>query len=172
MSYRCLIAMAAACLIGFSANFALALANWAKFTDPTQAISVMLPVGVKASQTISGRAAYKVEEGDVTYIVNFRKRSPNEQDVEIQNFCASFIKGFEAVEAESGRKTKIDLVSEVSGKNWKGRIYRYIKPSGDPGAFEIAISDHNNFILHVVGSTDTAPNTKRFFSSFQVIKGE
>jgi hypothetical protein len=168
MSLRCLLAMAAACLIGFSATLALALSTWARFSDPTHEISVMLPVGVKASQSLSGSAAYKVEDGDVIYIVSFRKRSTRDQEAELQNFCANFTKGFEEVEAESGRQTKIELSSQTQGKNWKGRIYRYIKPSGDPGAFEIAVSDRHNFVLHVVGGNDTAPNTKRFFSSFEV----
>lgn len=168
MSCKCLMAMAAVCLIGFNASFALALADWVKFTDPTHEISVMLPTPVKASQSASGSAAYKADGGDVTYIVNFRRRSTKDQDSEIEAFCSSFAKGFEAVEAESGRQTKLNLASEVSGKHWKGRVYRYIKQTGDPGAFEIAISDRHNFVLHVVGGTDIDPNTKRFFTSFEV----
>jgi hypothetical protein len=168
MFIRCLIAVTAACLIGINTNFALALAQWTAFADPAGEISVMLPQPVKATTTPAGGAQFQANDGDISYVLSFRRRSTHAEEEEIQIFCDTFAQAFGKVMTEKGHPIKITMEGQVSGKNWKGRIYRYVSAEGASGAFEIAIAKQHNFVLHAMGGADTDEATKRFFSSFQV----
>ncbi len=168
MLFKSLITASLACSFCLCTNFALAQAAWTKFIDPTKEITVSLPNPVKAGKTPAGGDQYEASEGTVTYKLAFRRRStlPAEREEEI--FCTTFANGFAKVMAENGTPVNFLPAGQATGKNWKGRIYRYESAKGFSGALEIAIAEHHNFILHVMGAPLTAEKTQRFFKSFEV----
>jgi hypothetical protein len=167
MKSKFLIA-ATCCFMAFGAPCALALAQWAKFSDPAKEINIIMPGAVKASKNASGNDDFEAKEADTTYRLAFRRRYQQPADKEEQVFCDAFARKFEEVMNSSGDPIKISLVGHVTGKNWQGRIYSYTRKSGTAGALQIAIGEHHNYVLHVIGGAGSNPATKRYFSSFEV----
>jgi len=155
-------------VIGLTTTLAIALGAWSKFSDPTNEISVMLPGAVTAKTTAAGGAQYEGSDGNASYIVSFRHRSPHPEAEEVQLFCGTFPKAFAKIMGDKGDYIILSAPSDVAGKGWRGRTFRYTDATGRQGAFEIAVSDRHNFVLHVFGKANIDEGANRFFSSFEV----
>ena len=158
------IALAAFCNYGCSAK----ASTWLPFSDNDKEFTITMPAPVKPVTKDSGLLQYEAEDGETSYTVSTNKRSTLPEEKEVEVFASSFADTYQSGMKKAGYPTVRSIDKEVSGPNWKGKLYQFDKADGTSTTIEVCIEPKHNIILYAFGGAVSAPKTKAFLDSFVV----
>jgi len=149
-------------------NLSCSAVAWQEFNDPQGEFSINMPSPVTPTEREPGLPAYDAKEGEVEYRVSVNKRSSLDEKAEIEVFCNTFAESFEKNMKDQKFPVTRAVAEEVSGPNWKGKLYQFDKTDGSSTTIEICVEPKHNIILYAFGASRNDPQASKFFSSFKV----
>lgn len=157
-----ILALSVCCSSGCSAS------EWQTFSDANHEFSIDMPTPVTTTTKDSGFPQYESRDGDISFTVSLNKRSTLSEKEEIEVFAGEFADTF----ASGMKKAKYPVVrsidKEVSGANWKGKLYQFDKADGSKTTIEVCVEPKHNIILYAFGGALSDAKTKKFLQSFKV----
>ncbi|CAN5598935.1 hypothetical protein BH11CYA1_BH11CYA1_39880 [soil metagenome] len=142
--------------------------EWKSFSDKDNEFTITMPSPVTPVTKDSGLLQYEASDGDTNYTVSLNKRSTLDEKQEIETFAKTFADTYQSGMKKAGYPTERSLEKEVSGSNWKGKLYQFDKPDGSSTTIEVCVEPKHNIILYAFGGKANAPETKSFLDSFAV----
>ncbi len=149
-------------------NLSCSAGAWKEFNDPTGEFSVSMPSPVTLTERRPGLPAYDATESGVDYRVSVNERSTLDEKSEIEVYSNTFADSFEKNMKDKNLPVSRAATEDVSGPNWKGRLYQFDKGDGSSTTIEICVEPKHNIILYAFGAGRKDPRTVKFLSSFAV----
>lgn len=156
------LALSLVCSYGCGAS------QWQTFSNPDHEFTIDMPSPVSTTTKDSGFSQYEARDGEVGYTVSVNKRSTLSEKDEIEVFAGTFATTFESGLKKAGYPTVRAIERDVSGTNWRGKVYQFDKADGSKTSIEVCVEPKHNIILYAFGGALDDPKPKKFFDSFKV----
>lgn len=155
-------------VLSVGCSYGCSASSWQTFSPQAHEFSIDMPSPVSTTTKDSGFPQYEARDGDVGYTVSLNKRSTLTEKEEIEVFASEFADTFESGLKKAGYPAVRSVDKDVSGANWRGKLYQFDKQDGSKTTIEVCVEPKHNIILYAFGGALDDPKTKKFLDSFTV----